>query len=120
MRSNFLVKILTIFLLLVTVSASAFQEKKHEESGSKKETKQEIKEFIKHHLKDSHDFGITSYTADNGKSERSDKLEINQKGLIVHWKRLSLTMACDMDLCSGSKTILQIGVQIGWTPLKHL
>ncbi|MFT6699751.1 MAG: hypothetical protein ACJAVD_001252, partial [Porticoccaceae bacterium] len=31
MRRNFLVKILTVLLLLVTVSASAFQEKKHEE-----------------------------------------------------------------------------------------
>ena len=69
MRRNFLVKILTVLLLLVTVSASAFQEKKHEESGSKKETKQDIKEFIKHHLKDSHDFGITSYTADNGEKK---------------------------------------------------
>tara|TARA_B110000967_G_scaffold110898_1_gene113463 strand:+ start:249 stop:1346 length:1098 start_codon:yes stop_codon:yes gene_type:complete len=69
MRSNFLVKILTIFLLLVTVSALAFQDKEHAESDTKEGTKQEIKKFIEHHLKDSHDFGITSFTAENGEKK---------------------------------------------------
>ena len=69
MRSNFLVKILTIFLLLITVSALAFQDKEHAESDTKEGTKQEIKKFIEHHLKDSHDFGITSFTAENGEKK---------------------------------------------------
>ena len=70
MRRKFLLKtLITTLLLLVTFSTSAFQDKKHEEADSEKGTKQEIKEFINHHLKDSHDFGITSYTAEDGEKK---------------------------------------------------
>lgn len=69
MRRKNLVNSLTALLLLVTFSVNAFQEDGHGEAPQEKGTKQEIKEFINHHLKDSHDFGITSYTAENGEKK---------------------------------------------------
>lgn len=69
MRRKFLLKTLTALLLLVAFSTSAIEDNKHEKADSGEGTKQEIKEFINHHLKDSHDFGITSYTAENGEKK---------------------------------------------------
>ena len=69
MQRKNLVKILTALLLLITFSVNASEEKKHEAPHGEKNTKTEIKEFIQHHLKDSHDFGITSYTAENGEKK---------------------------------------------------
>ncbi len=65
MRSIFTLKIL---LLCTFLSVSGFEVSAKEESpeGSKKDIKTEIKEYIDHHLKDSHDFSIFSYTEDNG------------------------------------------------------
>ncbi|NER09882.1 ATP synthase F0 subcomplex A subunit [Muriicola jejuensis] len=65
MRTIFTLKIL---LLCTFLSVSGFEVSAKEESpeGSKKDIKTEIKEYIDHHLKDSHDFSIFSYTEDNG------------------------------------------------------
>ncbi len=52
--------------MFVTLSVTAFDSEKKGEKDGAKGTKEEIKEFIQHHLKDSHDFGITSYTDENG------------------------------------------------------
>ena len=62
MQRKNLVKLLTAFLLLITFSVNAFEGDKHQGEHQEKDTKTEIKEFIQHHLKDSHDFSITSYT----------------------------------------------------------
>lgn len=63
-------RLLTVKLLLFSafflghgLIASA---KEDASDGSKKDIKTEIKEYIDHHLKDSHDFSIFSYTKDNG------------------------------------------------------
>ncbi len=65
MRSFFTLKIL---LLSTVLFGFGFKASAKEESadGSKKDIKTEIKEYIDHHLKDSHDFSIFSYTKDNG------------------------------------------------------
>lgn len=69
MQRKNLVKILTTFLLFVAFSVTAQHDSSHAEKGEEKGTKEQIKEFIQHHLKDSHDFGITSYTAENGEKK---------------------------------------------------
>lgn len=66
-----LVKILTLLLLIVTISVNAQHEtaeKAHVESDSseKGSLKTEIKEYINHHLLDSYDFSLFSYTNDAG------------------------------------------------------
>lgn len=80
MQRKNLVNLLTAFLLLVTFSANAFQENEHEGTKEVRGDKQEIKEFINHHLKDSHDFGITSYTAENG-----EKVHIGFSLPVILW-----------------------------------
>ena len=37
--------------------------------GSKADKETEMKEYILHHLKDSYDFGLYSYTAENGETK---------------------------------------------------
>jgi F-type H+-transporting ATPase subunit a len=65
-----LVKILSLLLLTVSISVNAqhdsTQEGHEEASHSGKDLKTEIKEYINHHLLDSHDFGLFSYTTDEG------------------------------------------------------
>lgn len=66
MRSLFTLKFLLICtVLLGNGFLATAKEASTEESG--KDLKTEIKEYIDHHLKDSHDFSIFSYTEDNGK-----------------------------------------------------
>ena len=66
MRSPFTIKVLFILSLLFT--STLFASVKEEASDeSNKDLKTEIKEYIAHHLLDSHDFSITSYTNDEGK-----------------------------------------------------
>jgi len=66
MRSPFTIKVL--FILSLLFSCTLFASAKEEASeGSTKDLKTEIKEYIAHHLLDSHDFSITSYTNDEGK-----------------------------------------------------
>jgi len=61
MRTNFTKFLLVIALLL---SANSFAKEKETSEGSKEDLKTEIKEYIQHHLKDSHDFSLFSYTND--------------------------------------------------------
>ena len=65
MQAKTIGKLLLFFTLAwVTVSCSNETEGNEE---AKKERRQEVKEFINHHLQDSHDFNIYSYTGDDGK-----------------------------------------------------
>ena len=63
-----LVKLLTLLLLTVTFSVNAQHDTTHdgavEESHGVKDLKTEIKEYINHHLLDSHDFSLFSYEDD--------------------------------------------------------
>ena len=60
-----LLKTFTLFLLFVTFSVAA-QEHAEEHTTEKKDIKTEIKEYINHHLLDSYDFSLFSYTNDAG------------------------------------------------------
>lgn len=60
MRTKITAKVLTLFLLMISFTAFA-----SEETG-KGDKKTEIKEYIQHHLKDSYDFSLFSYTTDSG------------------------------------------------------
>ena len=68
-----LIKILTLLLLTVTISANAqddaSKEAHGESSHKEKDIKTEIKEYIAHHLLDSYDFSLFSYTTDTGKKK---------------------------------------------------
>mgnify|MGYP003669576435 CR=1 FL=1 len=61
MRISYFTKFLFAALLLIAVATSA-QENEHAVEGPKKDLKTEIKEYIGHHLQDSHDFSLYSYT----------------------------------------------------------
>ena len=65
-----LVKILSLLLLTVTISVNAQHDtstKAHEETThQEKDLKTEIKEYIAHHLLDSYDFTLFSWTTDAG------------------------------------------------------
>ncbi len=63
MRMTFLKGFLAAFLLF-SVQVSFAKEEGHGEDG--KDLKTEIKEYIQHHLQDSHDFSLFSYTKENG------------------------------------------------------
>lgn len=63
MRTNFTKFLLVMALLL---SANSFAKENEPAEGSEKDLKTEIKDYIQHHLKDSHDFSLFSYTADSG------------------------------------------------------
>ena len=74
MRREFLIKKITFLLFLVSFVSVAQQhgneKAKHAPTtsvDSKLTLKQEIKEFIGHHLLDSYDFGLFSYEDDHGK-----------------------------------------------------
>jgi|TARA_B110000305_G_C19457465_1_gene651907 F-type H+-transporting ATPase subunit a len=70
MQRKNLVNLLTSLLLLVTFSMNASEGNKTEGEGhGENNIKQEIKEFISHHLKDSHDFSVFSYTAEDGEKK---------------------------------------------------
>jgi len=65
-----LIKILTLLLLTVTISVNAQNDASKEAHGDsshkEKDIKTEIKEYIAHHLLDSYDFTLFSYTTDAG------------------------------------------------------
>ena len=71
MQRKNLVNLLTSLLLLVTFSMNASEGNKTEEGHGENNIKQEIKEFIGHHLKDSHDFSVFSYTAEGGEKKHA-------------------------------------------------
>lgn len=60
MRKNTLVKLLSVLLLAVSFSATATAPKS--DGDAPKDTKTEIKEYIQHHLLDSHDFTLFAST----------------------------------------------------------
>lgn len=60
-----IISIKTISLLLLFVSSFSFAQEYTEEHVDKS-VKTEIKEYINHHLLDSHDFSLTSYTTESG------------------------------------------------------
>ncbi len=60
MQRKILVRLLLIFIFIAPLSVSA-----KDDTGNK-DKKTEIKEYIDHHLKDSHDFSLYSYTGDDG------------------------------------------------------
>ncbi len=70
MHRNNIVKLLTLLLLTVTISVKAqhdtHNEAPVEDAHSGKDIKTEIKEYINHHLLDSYDFTLFSYTNDAG------------------------------------------------------
>ena len=59
-----IISLKTICLLFFFVSASVFAKEEPKEGES--DIKTEIKEYINHHLLDSHDFSLTSYTTESG------------------------------------------------------
>ena len=65
-----LIKILTLLLLMVTISANAQHDASKEVHGESshedKDIRTEIKEYIAHHLLDSYDFTLFSWTTDAG------------------------------------------------------
>lgn len=66
MQRKTLVRILT--LLLLVTSFSAFAGGPSKKGGTTQEDrKKEVKEYVKHHNLDTHDFGLYSYTGEDGK-----------------------------------------------------
>ncbi|WP_406685352.1 F0F1 ATP synthase subunit A [Seonamhaeicola sp. MEBiC1930] len=64
MRKKIAFKPITLLLLFITFMTFGSESNQHEESGSDLRT--EIKEYVQHHLLDSYDFGLYSYTNDAG------------------------------------------------------
>ncbi|WP_299156537.1 F0F1 ATP synthase subunit A [uncultured Tenacibaculum sp.] len=63
------IKFLTVLALVFTsfgVFASGGEKKSSDNDGGKVNTKEEISSYIKHHLADSHDFSLFSYSNDAG------------------------------------------------------
>lgn len=67
MRRKISLKPITLLLLLITFVSYGKEQEGHGESKTDRKT--EIKEYIQHHLKDSYDFGLYSYTSDEGESK---------------------------------------------------
>ncbi len=63
MRKTFLKSFLLFSVLIL--SQISFGKEKEDQNGGK-DLKTEIKEYIQHHLQDSHDFSLFSYTKDDG------------------------------------------------------
>ncbi|TJY34741.1 F0F1 ATP synthase subunit A [Pontimicrobium aquaticum] len=64
MRRKISLKPITLLLLLITFVSYGAEGGSSSESGTDKET--EIKEYIQHHLQDSYDFTLFSWTTDSG------------------------------------------------------
>jgi len=72
MRRKFLLKLLTSLLLIIAFQSNAQNEEHRKdkvELTSKEAEKLERKEYIQHHLQDSYDFNLFSYTSDNGEKK---------------------------------------------------
>ncbi len=65
MQNIFSLKTICLLFVLVSNLTFAAEEPKQE----KGDIKSEIKEYINHHLLDTHDFGLFSYTTDNGEKK---------------------------------------------------
>ncbi|MEC7264773.1 MAG: F0F1 ATP synthase subunit A [Bacteroidota bacterium] len=66
MRYSFLSKYLVAVFVLITGIVSAQSHEGEEVEAGAHDLKTEIKEYIDHHLLDSHDFSLFSYTTDEG------------------------------------------------------
>jgi len=67
MRKTFLKSFLLFSVLILSqVSFGKEKEEQHGDEAHGKDLKTEIKEYIQHHLQDSHDFSLFSYTKENG------------------------------------------------------
>jgi F-type H+-transporting ATPase subunit a len=72
MHRKITVKTLTLLFLLFSVATFASDDKKskgkktHQTEKTKEERQKEVEEYIPHHLQDSHDFSLFSYTNDKG------------------------------------------------------
>lgn len=67
MRRKITVKTIALLLLLVSFVAYGQEEHGNEDSGSDK--KSEVKAYIQHHLKDSYDFNLFSWTSTSGEEK---------------------------------------------------
>ncbi len=65
MRKTFFFKVLVAIALLLSSNIFAFETKVSSDEP-KQDLKTEIKEYIQHHLQDSHDFSLYSYTDESG------------------------------------------------------
>lgn len=65
MRKTFFTRLFLVGTLLLAQFTFA-KEQEHATEDHGKDLKTEIKEYISHHLKDSHDFSLFSYTKENG------------------------------------------------------
>ncbi len=65
MQNFFFTKLLLVFSLFIGQVAFAGSTENEQETATK-DLKTEIKDYIQHHLQDSHDFSLFSYTEDNG------------------------------------------------------
>lgn len=67
MRKTFLKSFLLFSVLILSqISFGKDKDDKQGDASHGKDLKTEIKEYISHHLQDSHDFSLFSYTAENG------------------------------------------------------
>lgn len=97
-------KLFSFWLLFVSIIATA-QEDLHQTFETKNETQKdlrtEIKEYIKHHLLDSHDFSLYSYTTDNG-----EKVYIEAPLPVILWDN-GLVVFASSKLKHG-KTVVEV------------
>ena len=72
MHRKITVKALTLVFFLFSIVTFANdddkskEEKAHTTEKTKEQREKEVEEYIPHHLLDSHDFSLFSYTSDNG------------------------------------------------------
>ncbi|WP_298237165.1 F0F1 ATP synthase subunit A [uncultured Algibacter sp.] len=69
MRRKISLKPITLLLLLLTFVSYGKEQEGHGEKETEKTAKEAVNEYIQHHLKDSYDFGLFSYTTDEGKEK---------------------------------------------------
>lgn len=93
MQRKMLFTLLSIFML--ATSGVAYSKSPAQDGGStQEERKKEVSEYVKHHNLDTHDFGLFSYTGDDGKEHHvgfplpvilwSDGLHIFSSGAFHH------------------------------------
>lgn len=66
MTKNIKLQILSLIFLFFSALTFADESGVKENASEDKNLKQEIKDYIQHHLKDTHDFGLYSYTQEDG------------------------------------------------------
>ena len=98
MRKTFFTRLILVGTLLLAQFSFA-KEQEHETEEHGKDLKTEIKEYISHHLKDSHDFSLFSYTAENGEHKYvgfplpviliDDGLKVFSSSKFHHWETVA-------------------------------